>query len=81
MCLAVPGRVTEIHGNHGVVDFGGACRKVQLDLLKNVREGDFVLVHVGYAIQIVDREEAEKMLESWREITLQENNPQPKRRG
>jgi hydrogenase expression/formation protein HypC len=68
MCLAVPGKVMEIHGKCGIVDFGGARREVQLDLLKKVRKGDYVLVHVGYAIQTVDEKSAEEMLKSWSEV-------------
>lgn len=68
MCLAIPGEVREINGDKATVDFGGAERKVNLDLLESVSEGDYVLVHVGYAIQVVKPDEAKKMLESWKEI-------------
>lgn len=68
MCLAVPGEIIEIEGNNARVDFGGAEREVQLDLVDDASEGDYVLVHVGYAIQILSPEEAEEMIESWNEI-------------
>lgn len=68
MCLAVPGRVKEIRGKKALVDFGGAEREVKLNLLEEVNEGDYVLVHVGYAIQKLSQEEAEKTMESWREV-------------
>ena len=68
MCLAIPGKVVEIRGKCGIVDFGGARREIQLDLIKSVRKGDYVLVHVGYAIQTIDRKEAEEILKAWGEI-------------
>lgn len=68
MCLAIPGEILKIDGNSAKVELGGAERKVRLDLLKNVNEGDYVLIHVGYAIQVISPQEAEKMFESWREI-------------
>lgn len=69
MCLAVPGEILEINGNNAVVDFGGAEREVKLNLIEDASEGDYVLVHVGYAIQVISQQEAEKMLESWKEVT------------
>ncbi|KXA99749.1 hydrogenase [candidate division MSBL1 archaeon SCGC-AAA261O19] len=69
MCLAVPGEIIDVTGNHATVDFGGAQREVRIDLLESVQKGDFVLVHVGYAIQLIDREEAEEMLKAWREVS------------
>jgi len=68
MCLAIPGKLLKIDGNVGVVDFGGVRRDVRLDLLEQVQEGDHVIVHVGYAIQVLDQREAEKLLKSWAEI-------------
>ncbi len=62
----------EIHGKSGIVDFGGVQRDVQLDLLKDVKKGDYVLVHVGYAIQVVDPGEAKIMLDAWKEVGLGE---------
>jgi len=43
-------------------------RDVRLDLLEQVQEGDYVIVHVGYAIQVLDQAEAEKILKSWGEV-------------
>jgi hydrogenase expression/formation protein HypC len=68
MCLAVPGKVLKIEGQTATVDFGGARREVRLDLLANVHEGEYVLVHAGYAIQTVDEEAAIEMLKSWEEV-------------
>ena len=68
MCLAIPGKILKINEKVGTVDFGGVRRDVRLDLLERVQEGDYILVHVGYAIQVLDRDEAEKILKSWAEI-------------
>ncbi|HDQ08573.1 MAG TPA: HypC/HybG/HupF family hydrogenase formation chaperone [Methanoculleus sp.] len=58
MCIAVPAEVLEIkEGNIGVVDYGDLRQEVRLDLV-DVEVGEFVLVHVGFAIQKLSREEA-----------------------
>lgn len=68
MCLAIPGKVLEIKGNIARVDFGyGTTREVDVTLV-DVKEGEYVLVHVGYAIQVLDEKEAEESLKLWREI-------------
>jgi len=58
MCLAVPGRVVEMQGRAGKVDFQGILREVQLDLVPETQTGDWVLVHAGFAIQRIDEAEA-----------------------
>jgi hydrogenase expression/formation protein HypC len=64
MCLAIPGKVAEIQVKEGVrmgrVLFGGIARHACLDFVPEAREGDFVMVHVGFAISVVDKEEAER---------------------
>ncbi len=67
MCLAIPGRITKIRGNEAEVDFGGVNRKVRIDLV-DVSIGDYVIVHVGYAIQKLDEGEARKSIEMFHEI-------------
>jgi hydrogenase expression/formation protein HypC len=66
MCLAVPGRVLEVHRDRellvGRVDFGGAARTVCLETVPDVQPGDYVLVHVGLAIGRIDEDEAERLL-------------------
>jgi len=65
MCLAYPGKVISISGNSGVIDFGGVKKKARLDLVK-VKKGDYVIVHTGFAIEKVDKKNAEltiKLLE------------------
>ncbi len=62
MCLAVPGKIVESYDNHGIrmskVDFGGITREACLEYLPDAAVGDYVLVHVGFAISKVDEEEA-----------------------
>jgi hydrogenase expression/formation protein HypC len=64
MCLAIPGKVAEIQEKEGVrtgrVLFGGIAREACLDFVPEAREGDYVMVHVGFAISVVDKEEAER---------------------
>lgn len=68
MCVAVPAEVVEIkEGNIGVVDYGDLRQEVRLDLV-DVRVGEFVLVHVGFAIQRLSREEGLETRELFREV-------------
>ena len=64
MCLAIPGKIVdneEIGGFRvGNVQFGGITRKVYLDFVPEAVVGDYVIVHVGFAISLVDAEEAER---------------------
>ena len=62
MCLAVPMRVIEIDGPRGVVESSGVRYEIRLDLVGDVRIGEFVLVHAGYAIQVMDEEAAAEQL-------------------
>lgn len=68
MCLAVPAKVIEISGDLAKVDFGGGViREVNISLV-DAKVGDYVLVHAGYAIHVINEEEAEETLRLWREI-------------
>ena len=60
MCLAVPAKVIEIRDALGKVELSGVTRDVSLMLLPEARVGDFVLVHAGFAMQIVDEQSAEE---------------------
>jgi len=63
MCLAVPGRVLEINdGDNALVDFSGVRKTISLALVEGVAVDDYVLVHVGFALQRIDPEEAERTL-------------------
>ncbi|HEY4980142.1 MAG TPA: HypC/HybG/HupF family hydrogenase formation chaperone [Candidatus Acidoferrum sp.] len=64
MCLAIPGKVGQIEEKDGMrsgrILFGGIARQACLDFVPEVKEGDYVLVHVGFAISVVDKDEAER---------------------
>ncbi len=69
MCLAVPGKILKIKDNmRAEVEIGGAIREVGLDMVPEAKEGDYVLVHIGYAIQTVDEEEARETLKFLEEL-------------
>lgn len=73
MCLGVPGRITEIYRsdglNMGKVDFGGAVREACLEYVPEAVVGQYVVVHVGFAISLLSEEEAKETLDLLREIT------------
>ncbi|MCX7176470.1 MAG: HypC/HybG/HupF family hydrogenase formation chaperone [Proteobacteria bacterium] len=69
MCLALPAQVVEIRGNDlGVVDLGGVRKEVSLALIDDVAVGDYVIIHVGYALTKLDPEEAAKTLALFEEM-------------
>jgi len=77
MCLAVPGKITDLDTNLdgvpaplrcGKVDFGGIVKKVNLAFVPEAAVGDYVLVHVGFAIARVDEAEAARMFDYLRQI-------------
>jgi hydrogenase expression/formation protein HypC len=68
MCLAVPGKIIEIEGTQAKVDFGhGTIREVDISLV-DVNLNQYVLVHTGYAIKVLDEKEANASLNLWRDI-------------
>jgi hydrogenase expression/formation protein HypC len=72
MCLGIPGKISEIHDEgllrQGVVDFGGATRDVCLAYVPEADVGDWVLVHVGFAISHLSEDEAQQTLADLREL-------------
>ncbi|MHA1653958.1 MAG: HypC/HybG/HupF family hydrogenase formation chaperone [Candidatus Thorarchaeota archaeon] len=62
MCLAVPGLVVSIDGDYAEVDFGGVKKRVCVSLLPDLKTGEYVIVHTGYAIESMKPEEAKKTL-------------------
>jgi hydrogenase expression/formation protein HypC len=75
MCLAIPGQVVEIHEEQGLkmgkTNFGGIVKRVCLEYTPEVQVGDYVLVHVGFAISKVNEEEAArtyKLLEEMQQL-------------
>ncbi len=85
MCLAVPGKIISIEGSdpllrYGKVDFGGILKQISLAYVPEAKVGDYVLVHVGFAISIIDETEAQEVFEYLRrmdELAQQEENRAP----
>jgi hydrogenase expression/formation protein HypC len=74
MCLAIPGKVASVERDKAKVDFGeGVLREVNVTLV-NVSIGDYVLVHAGYAIEVLDEKDALETLNLWNEILQTENS-------
>ena len=74
MCLAIPGKIIEIDSNkeHATVDYGdGTKRKVNISLV-DVKVGKYVLVHAGFAIEVLNEKEAKETLDLFREMLSQE---------
>ena len=68
MCLAIPAKVMNLQGDKASVDFGqGVLREVNVSLVE-AKVGDYVLVHAGYAIQIIEEAEAKETLSLWNSI-------------
>jgi len=74
MCLAVPGKIVEIHEDadptlrRAKVDFAGVRKDVSLAFTPEAVHGDYVLVHVGFALNVVDEEEAHKVFEHLKQM-------------
>jgi hydrogenase expression/formation protein HypC len=69
MCLAIPVKVVEVSaGDTAIVDLGGVKKEISLALLADVQVGDYVILHVGYALSKLDAEEAEKTLALFAEL-------------
>ena len=72
MCLAIPGKITKIEGfdfeRSGKVNFGGILKDVNLAYVPEAKVDDYVIVHVGFAISILDEEEANKVFEYLKEM-------------
>jgi hydrogenase expression/formation protein HypC len=69
MCLAYPMKVIEIKENQAVVDASGIRRQVHIGLLRDLRVGDYVMVHAGFAIETLEEKEAKKTLKVFKEFT------------
>jgi hydrogenase expression/formation protein HypC len=68
VCLAIPALIKSIDGKEAEAEIGGISRRISLWLTPDARVGDYVLLHSGYAINILDQEQAEETLELLREI-------------
>lgn len=71
MCLALPARVVELlPDSEGLIDVGGVRKRISLELVQDTQPGDYVIVHVGYALQKLDPIEAERTLRLFSEAGL-----------
>lgn len=79
MCLAIPAQIVELRDNdNAVVDLAGVRKEISLSLVDNVAVGDYVIVHVGYALNKLDPEEAAKTLALFvemGEVAFGDDNP------
>ena len=69
MCLAIPALIKSIDGQQAVADIEGVTRDISLQLTPEAKVGDYVLLHTGYAISIIDAAEAEETLKLLREMS------------
>jgi hydrogenase expression/formation protein HypC len=73
MCLAIPGRVVEIFQENsllmGHVDYSGTVNKVCLEYVPEIQVGQYTVVHAGFALSVLDEEEAQQSFAAWRELT------------
>lgn len=67
MCLAIPGKIVSINDDIGDVDFGGVIRKANLSMVE-AKVGEWAVVHAGFAIQIMDEEDAQETIRLWNEV-------------
>lgn len=76
MCLAVPGKIIEIYENNGLlmgkIDFGGVIREACLSYVPEAKVGDYSIIHVGFALNLIDEKEALETLALLEEISQQD---------
>jgi len=81
MCLAVPGKIVEIHEQDGLrmakVDYGGIFRETCLDFVPEAKVGDYCVIHVGFAISLMNQKEAQETLALLKDITNFEQDIRP----
>lgn len=73
MCLGIPVKIIEINGNAGKVEFGNVKKDINLSLVEDIKVGDYVILHAGFAIQKLDEKDAIetlKLLEEMAEIEI-----------
>ena len=70
MCLAIPGKIVDIDSNkeHATIDYGDGTKRKANVILVDAKIGDYVLVHAGFAIQVLDEKEAQETLDLFREM-------------
>jgi hydrogenase expression/formation protein HypC len=67
MCLAIPGKIVSIEGDTAEIDFGGVVKKANVAMVK-AKVGEWAVIHAGFAIEIMDEEEAQETIALWNEV-------------
>jgi hydrogenase expression/formation protein HypC len=67
MCLALPGKIISVNGDTAEVDFGGVIKNANIAMVES-KVGDWVVVHAGFAIEVMDEEEAMRTIDLWNEV-------------
>ena len=67
MCLAIPGKIIAINGDIGDVDFGGVTKQTNISMVE-ANVGDWVVIHAGFAIEVMDEEDAQETIRLWNEV-------------
>ena len=67
MCLAIPGKVIAINGETGDIDFGGVTKQTNVSMV-DAQIGDWVVIHAGFAIEVMDEEDAQETIRLWNEV-------------
>ncbi|MFA5452321.1 MAG: HypC/HybG/HupF family hydrogenase formation chaperone [Candidatus Methanomethylophilaceae archaeon] len=67
MCLAIPGKVMSINEEIGDIDFGGVIKQTNLSMVE-ANIGDWVVIHAGFAIEVMDEDDAQETLKLWNEV-------------
>ena len=67
MCLAIPGKITAINGEIADVDFGGVTKQTNVSMV-DAQIGDWVVIHAGFAIEVMDEEDAQETIRLWNEV-------------
>ena len=68
MCLAIPMKVRKISGNKAIAEVNQVEYDINVTMMENLKVGDYVIVHAGFAIEIMDEQEAQKTLDLWHEM-------------
>ena len=79
MCLAIPMKVIKVNGNEAVAEVGGAEYQANLTILPDIKIGDYIIVHAGFAIEKLDEEAALETLQIWQDIAEFEQDKQKRR--
>ena len=69
MCIAIPAQVVEIEGEKGVVNLGGVNKEINFSFTPEVKEGDWVLMHTGFALNIISEDDAQETLKIFEEMS------------